>query len=298
MTPINPENRDTPQGLAFAVSAYFLWGFLPLYLKLLDHIPAVEIVAHRILWSVPVAGLVLIFLRRTKDLAVALRTPRMLGMACVTAALVSVNWGVYVWAINTGQALEAALGYFINPLFSVALGALLLRERLSRPQLAAIALATVAVVILTVEQGRLPLTALCMTLSWGFYAFFKKWLPIGPNQGFLLEVLILSPLAVGWLIWLAAQGSGSFAMSWGDTLLLMGSGVVTAVPLILYANGAKLVRLSTIAILQYIAPTMIFLNAVFVFGEPMDRARMIAFPLIWAALVIYSWTLVRQMRRA
>lgn len=297
MTPINPENRDTPQGLAFAVSAYFLWGFLPLYLKLLDHIPAVEIVAHRILWSVPVAGLVLIFLRRTKDLAVALRTPRMLGMACVTAALVSVNWGVYVWAINTGQALEAALGYFINPLFSVALGALLLRERLSRPQLAAIALATVAVVILTVEQGRLPLTALCMTLSWGFYAFFKKWLPIGPNQGFLLEVLILSPLAVGWLIWLAAQGSGSFAMSWGDTLLLMGSGVVTAVPLILYANGAKLVRLSTIAILQYIAPTMIFLNAVFVFGEPMDRARMIAFPLIWAALVIYSWTLLRGMRR-
>jgi len=298
MTAINPENRDTPQGLAFAVSAYFLWGFLPLYLKLLDHIPAVEIVAHRILWSVPVAGLVLIVLRRTKDLAVALRTPRMLGMACVTAALVSVNWGVYVWAINTGQALEAALGYFINPLFSVALGALLLRERLNRPQLAAIALATVAVVILTVEQGRLPVAALCMTLSWGFYAFFKKWLPIGPNQGFLLEVLILSPLAVGWLIWLAAQGSGSFAMSWGDTLLLMGSGVVTAVPLILYANGAKLVRLSTIAILQYIAPTMIFLNAVFVFGEPMDRARMIAFPLIWAALAIYSWTLIRQIRRA
>ncbi len=298
MTAINPENRDTPQGLAFAVSAYFLWGFLPLYLKLLDHIPAVEIVAHRILWSVPVAGLVLIVLRRTKDLMTALRTPRMLGMACVTAALVSVNWGVYVWAINTGQALEAALGYFINPLFSVALGALLLRERLNRPQLAAIALATVAVVILTVEQGRLPVAALCMTLSWGFYAFFKKWLAIGPNQGFLLEVLILSPLALGWLIWLAAQGSGSFAMSWGDTLLLMGSGVVTAVPLILYANGAKLVRLSTIAILQYIAPTMIFLNAVLVFGEPMDRARMIAFPLIWAALAIYSWTLIRQIRRA
>ena len=297
MTAINPENRDTPQGLAFAVSAYFLWGFLPLYLKLLDHIPPVEIVAHRILWSVPVAGLVLIVLRRTKDLMTALRTPRMLGMACVTAALVSVNWGVYVWAINTGQALEAALGYFINPLFSVALGALLLRERLNRPQLAAIALATVAVVILTVEQGRLPVAALCMTLSWGFYAFFKKWLPIGPNQGFLLEVLILSPLALGWLIWLASQGTGSFAMSWGDTLLLMGSGVVTAVPLILYANGAKLVRLSTIAILQYIAPTMIFLNAVFIFGEPMDRARMIAFPLIWAALAIYSWTLLRGMRR-
>ena len=285
-------------GFPAALACYLIWGSLPLYIRAMQHVGPFELLAHRILWSVPVAGLVLIFLRRTKDLAVALRTPRMLGMACVTAALVSVNWGVYVWAINTGQALEAALGYFINPLFSVALGALLLRERLSRPQLAAIALATVAVVILTVEQGRLPLTALCMTLSWGFYAFFKKWLPIGPNQGFLLEVLILSPLAVGWLIWLAAQGSGSFAMSWGDTLLLMGSGVVTAVPLILYANGAKLVRLSTIAILQYIAPTMIFLNAVFVFGEPMDRARMIAFPLIWAALVIYSWTLVRQMRRA
>lgn len=298
MSAPNPTNVDTPQGLAFAVSAYFLWGFLPLYLKLIDHIPAAEVVAHRIIWSVPVAGLVLIVLRRTSDLAAALRNPRMLGMACVTAALISVNWGIYVWAINSGQALEAALGYYINPLFSVALGAILLRERLNRPQLVAIALATLAVVILTVEQGRLPLAAICLTLSWGFYAFFKKSLPIGPNQGFLLEVLILTPFALALLVWLEAQGTGAFAMTTRDTLLLMGSGIVTAVPLILYANGAKLVRLSTIAVLQYIAPTMIFLNAVFIFGEPMDRARLIAFPLIWAALVIYSWTLVRQMRRA
>lgn len=297
MTTINPENRDTPQGLAFAVSAYFLWGFLPLYLKLIAHIPPTEVVAHRILWSVPVAGLVLIVLRRTSDLAAALRNPRMLAMACVTAALISVNWGIYVWAITSGQALEAALGYYINPLFSVALGAILLRERLNRPQLAAISLAAVAVVILTVEQGRLPLAAIGLTLTWGFYAFFKKWLPIGPNQGFLLEVLILSPFALALLVWLAAKGDGAFGATPADTLLLMGSGIVTAVPLILYANGAKLVRLSTIAVLQYIAPTMIFLNAVFIFGEPMDRARMIAFPLIWAALVIYSWTLLRDMRR-
>lgn len=298
MTKTADQNTDTPQGLAFAASAYVLWGFLPLYLKLLEHLPAVEVVAHRIIWSVPVAGILLIFLRRTADLKAALGNPRMLAMACVTAALITVNWSIYVWAVMTDQALEAALGYYINPLFSIFLGAVLLGERLTRAQLVAIGLAAMAVVILTVDAGRLPLAALGLTFSWGFYAYFKRSLPIGPNQGFLLEVLILSPFALGFLLWQAGTGAGGFGTSWRETWLLMGSGLVTAVPLILYANGAKLVRLSTIAILQYIAPTMIFLNAVFVFGEPFDRARMIAFPLIWAALIIYSVSLVRGMREA
>ena len=288
------DNKDTGAGLGFALGAYILWGFLPLYLKLLDHIPAVEVVAHRIIWSVPVAGLLLILLRRTADLREALRSPRMLAMGCVTAVLITLNWGIYVWSIAVGQTLEAALGYYMNPLFSVFLGAVLLGERLIWTQWVAIALAAAAVAVLTFEAGRLPWVAIGLMLSWGFYALAKKALPIGPNQGFLLEVLILLPFAAAYLLW---SGGGAFGTTARETWLLLGCGVVTAVPLILYANGAKGLRLSTIGILQYIAPTMIFMVAVFVFGEEFGTARMIAFPMIWAAVVVFTLPMLRAMWR-
>ena len=217
-------------------------------------------------------------------------------MGALTAALVSVNWSIYVWAIFNDRTLDAALGYYINPLFSVALGALLLREQLTRAQTMAVGLAALAVGVLIWQAGSVPWAALGMTVSWAFYAYFKKQLPIGPNQGFLLEVLILLPLALGYLLWLGAQNA--FGGSARDTWLLMGCGIVTAVPLILYANGAKGLRLSTIGILQYVAPTLIFLVAVFIFGEEFDTARKIAFPMIWAALVIYSGPMIRAMRVA
>ena len=290
-------NVDTPQGFAYAVSAYLMWGFLPLYMKALAHVPSVEVVAHRVLWSVPVAGAIILWLGRTADLRSALRNRAMLAMGAVTAALISVNWGIYVWAIQSGHALDAALGYYINPLFSVLLGSVLLKERLAPAQWAAIALAAAAVGVLTWEQGRLPVVALSLTLSWGFYAYFKKRLPIGPNQGFMLEVLILLPFAAGWVLWLTATGKGHFLADLPTMALLVGTGIVTAVPLMVYANGAKLLRLSTIGILQYIAPTMIFLTAVFLFGEPFGTARAVAFPMIWAALAIYSASLIRQAGR-
>ena len=288
------EDRDTPQGVAFALAAYLMWGGLPLYLKAVSHIPPTEVVAHRIMWSVPIAGLLLILLRRTRDLRAVLSSPRTLAMGCVTAALISVNWGIYVWSISVGKTVDAALGYYINPLFSIFLGAVLLGERMSRAQMVAVALAAFAVVVLTVESGSLPLASIGLVLSWGFYAFFKKSLPIGPNQGFMLEVLILLPFALGYVIWLGPQSH--FVPGTSDFWMLMAGGVVTAVPLICYANGAKLVRLSTIGIMQYIAPTLIFLVAVFVFGEEFDRARMIAFPIIWLALIVYTTSMVRQMR--
>ena len=291
-----PENRDTPQGLAFALTAYVLWGFLPLYMKLLSHIPPAEVVAHRVIWSLPIAATLLIILGRTGDIKTALTTPKMLAMGCVTAALISINWGFYVWAITSGHALDAALGYYINPLFSVFLGAVLLGERLNKLQLAALALAFTAVVILTLEAGKLPWVAIALFVTWGFYALAKKSLPIGPNQGFLLEVMILTPPAIAYIIWLGP--TGNFLGSAYDTWLLLGCGVVTAVPLLIYANGAKLLRLSTIAILQYIAPTMIFLIGVFVFKEPFGSARMVSFPMIWMALVLYSIAILRNMRAA
>jgi len=218
-------------------------------------------------------------------------------MAAVTATVVSVNWGIYVWAIGAGHTLDAALGYYINPLFSIFLGAVLLGERLDRLQQLAIALAALAVVALTVESGRLPMTSLALTVTWGIYAYLKKSLPIGPNQGFTLEVLLLLPFALGYVLWMGAQGNGHFLTgSAADTALLIGCGLVTAGPLMIYANGAKLLRLSTIGIMQYIAPTMIFLTAVFVFDEPFGRARMIAFPMIWAALALYAFALIRKSR--
>jgi len=293
------ENRDSPAGLAFAVSAYLMWGGLPLYMKLLDHVPAAEVVAHRVVWSVPIAMLVLVALGRTSDLLTALASPRTLAMGVLTAALISLNWGIYVWAIGSGHALDAALGYYINPLFSMALGIVFLGERPSRSQIVAIVLAIGAVVIITLAAGTIPWVAIGLFVSWGFYALCKKQLPVGPNQGFLLEVLILLLPALAYIAWLSLQQRGHFlTLSWYDSMLLLGCGAVTAIPLMLYANGAKRLRLTTIAVLQYIAPTMIFLCAVLVFDEPLGQARMIAFPMIWAALVIYSITLIRQMLAA
>ena len=291
-----PANGDTLRGFGFAVTAYVLWGFLPLYLKLMDHISAPEVVAHRILWSIPVAGLVLIILRRTGDISRALRDPRSLAMGCVTAAFISVNWGVYVWSIAVERALDAALGYYINPLFSVFLGYALLGEKLSRLQWAAVALAACGVGVLTWFNGSLPWPAIALTVSWGFYAYFKRALPIGPNQGFLLEVLILSPFAFAYLGWIWFTGDSHFVLLTTDMWLLMVCGLVTAVPLLMYANGAKGLRLTTIGIMQYIAPTMIMLVAILVFDEPFGQARAISFPLIWSALLLYSYSSFRDRR--
>lgn len=293
-SPSAPDSRDSMRGFLFALTAYFLWGFLPFYMKAVAHIAPSEVIAHRILWSIPVAGGVLLILRRTEDLKRAVRNPKMIGMAAITACLISINWGIYVWAIGAGHALDTALGYFINPLFSILLGALLLKEKLQRSQMAALALVAAAVVILTVENGRLPIIALSLTLSWGLYALFRKTLPIGPNQGFLLEVLLLSPFALAYLVYLIVTGQSHFGGNATDTILLASSGLVTATPLILYANGAKLLRLSTIGIMQYIAPSMIFIIAVFAFNEPVGTAKAIAFPLIWTALVIYTLPMIRR----
>ena len=291
-----PQHTDTAAGLVYALMAYGLWGFLPLYMKLLSHISPAEIVAHRVIWSIPIAAVVLMVTRRTRDLATALRSPRTLALAGLTAGLVAVNWSVYVWAITSGRALDASLGYYINPIFSVLLGAVILREKLDGLQKLSVAIAAVAVAILTFASGTVPIAALALTVSWGFYALLKRSLAIGPNQGFMLEVLILSPLALGYVVWLGVQGTGQFVGNVSDTFLLLGCGAVTAVPLIFYANGAKGLRLTTIAMLQYIAPTMIFLIAVFVFGEPFGTARMIAFPLIWLSLAVFSFSLLKSRR--
>ena len=287
--------QDSWRGFGFALTAYLLWGVLPIYMKQLARISPIEVIAHRVIWSVPIALAVLALTGQLAGFWPLLRQPRVLVMGAVTAALISVNWGLYIWAIGSGHALQAALGYYINPLFSILLGSALLGERLSRVQQFAIALVAVAVAVLTWQTGAVPWLALGLTVSWGFYAYFKRALPIGANQGFLLEVLILLVPSVAYLAWLGPAGHFLTGVP-RDTWLLLSAGLVTAGPLMIYANGAKLLRLSTIGIMQYIAPTMIFLTATLVFGEPLGLPQIVAFALIWVALILYSTAIFRAVR--
>lgn len=296
---IEPEKTAGPisdgasrRGFLFALAAYLMWGMLPFYMKAVDHIPALEVVAHRALWSVPIAGIVLLILRRTDDVRIALRTPRTLLMAATTAAIISANWLIYVWAIAAERTVESAFGYYINPLVTVAAGALLLGERLSRVQLVAVALAVAAVLLLTVEAGGVPWVSLALAFTFAIYGFLRKTLPIGPSQGFFLEVVILCGPSLAYIAWLEATGQGHFlAGDAGDVILLLAAGPFTAAPLLLYAFGAKLLRISTIGIMQYMTPTMAALIAVFAFGEPFGTGRMIAFCLIWVGLALYTWSM-------
>lgn len=281
--------------MAVALGAFLLWGGLPFYMKAVDHMSAIEVVAHRVLWSIPVAGLIILWLGRTADLKAAFKSPRTLLMACVTAALISVNWGVYVWAIAAERTLETALGYYINPLLNVVMGAFLLGERLNRLQMAAVACATIAVVILTLGAGGLPWVSLALAGTFACYGFLRKTLPIGPSQGLLLEVLILAIPAFAVAAWITANGNGHFGPTgWQDMGLLMLAGPVTTIPLVLYAIGAKQIRYATIGILQYSVPTILFFLAVFVFDEPFSPVRLIAFVFIWIGLALYTWSLFRR----
>ncbi|TPL49564.1 EamA family transporter RarD [Mesorhizobium sp. B2-4-6] len=288
------QDAKARRGFLLALGAYFLWGLLPFYMKAVAHLPLAEVIANRVVWSVPIAAAVLIWAGRTADFKAAIRSPKSLAMAALTAVLISINWGIYVWAIAVDRTVETALGYYINPLVVVVVGAVLLGERLDRLQIAAVALAAVAVMVLTIEAGKLPWVSLALAFSFAAYGFFRKTLPIGPSQGFLLEVLLLSVPALCYIVYLIATGQDHLISGTGaDTALLIGCGPVTAVPLLLFAFGARLLRLSTIGIMQYIAPTMVFLIAVLVFDEPFGGTQAVAFALIWAALAMYSWSMFR-----
>jgi chloramphenicol-sensitive protein RarD len=273
----NPEAR----GFIYAGTAYLIWGGLfPLLMKLVAHIPSAEVIAYRVIWSVPIAAAVVIWLGRTADIRAALRSPRTLLMATVTAAAVTINWGVYVWAIAVNRTVEAALGYYINPLVTVA-----------------IALAAVGVALVAIDTGGVPWISLVLAFSFAIYGFLRKTLPIGPSQGFFLETMILLIPALPYVIWLAATGQGHFIAGDGsDTFWLLVCGPATAVPLLLYGFGAKLLRITTIGIMQYIVPTGLFLLAVFVFGEPFGLHRAVAFAFIWVALIIYTASLLMRRR--
>lgn len=285
-------------GAFAAASAFTIWGLSPLYFKAVGALPAIEIVAHRVIWSVLLLALLLAAGRRFGALATTLRErPQVLRALAVTALLTSSNWVAFVWAINAGRTLEASLGYFINPLVSVLLGAVFLGERLRPAQRVAVAIAAAGVAVRIWQVGSLPWIALFLALTFGFYGLLRKRTPIDPVGGLFVETLLALPPTLAYFGWLAATGTMRWDLVRDLAWLLPLAGVITAVPLMLFAHGARLLPLATVGFIQYLAPTLNFLVAVLVFREPLDAGRLGAFSLIWVALGLYSADLLRQGRR-
>jgi chloramphenicol-sensitive protein RarD len=287
---LSQDGDKSLSGLAYVLSACLLWGILPLFMKAVAHINSVEVIAHRAIWSVPVALLVLFFTGRTSDMVEVFKSRRKLATISLSALVISINWGTYVWAIAVGRVIEAALGLYISPLLSVALGVVVLGENMNRLQMFAIALATVAVVILTYSTGEIPWVGLTLACSFAIYGAIRKTVDIGPTQGFTIEVMIVSVVAIPYVIYLAYSGSTPMGQSTKDTLLLLACGPVTAIPLILFAYGTKRLRLSSVGVILYITPTLIFLIGLFVFHEPFSQWHLFSFILIWIAVALYSWS--------
>ena len=277
------------RGTLLAGGAYVIWGVLPIYWKAMASVSPQEILVHRILWSLVVCLILLAALKNWQWLRDGLRHPAVFRVSMVTAVLLAVNWLTYIWATNNDHIVEASLGYFITPLVNVLLGIVILHERLRVGQLAAILVATLGVIYLIVNAGGLLWISFALALSFGIYGLLRKTSKLGSLEGLSIEMMILTLPAALFLLMLAGRGESAFAtQSWVVTLLLASTGIVTAGPLLLFASGARLVPLTTLGVLQYLAPTLQFLIGVLIYGEPFTHTRLIGFGIIWAALAIYT----------
>jgi chloramphenicol-sensitive protein RarD len=288
------------RGVWYAVAAYTLWGVFPIYIKWLQAVPALEILAHRVVWSLVFVTALLTLQRHWKWVREVIARPAMLGRFVATATVVSMNWGIYIWAINSNRVVDASLGYFINPLVNVLLGALVLHERLRPGQWASVAIAASGVAWLTVQGGTLPWIGLTLAVSFGLYGLLRKTAALGALEGLTLETTLLFPIAFGYLVWLALNSQNTFvdatpAMRW----MLVAAGPVTAVPLLLFAAGARRIPFTLLGLLQYIGPSIQLLLGVWLYHEPFAPAKAAGYALIWAALALYTAeTLWQNWRRA
>ena len=281
-----PESR---RGLVLGALAYTLWGAFPLYWTLLEPGGAVEILAHRIVWSSITMLVILVLWRRTPQLRALLRDRHKLLLICGAAVVISFNWGGYIWGVNNGRVVETSLGYFINPLVTVLMGVLILGERLRRLQWVAMAIALVAVVVLAVDYGRPPWIALLLAFSFGTYGLLKKQAGVGAVESITVETLVLTPVALSYVLWLVATGQSNFAShGFGHAALYTTTGLITAVPLMLFGAAAIRVSMVSLGLLQYLAPTIQFALGLLVFDEEMPASRWIGFGLVWLALVIFT----------
>lgn len=294
-------DQDTRRGLAAGLGAYVLWGLLPLYFTLLAPAGPAEVIAHRALWSLAFCAAVLQVTRTWRELGTVLRSPRTLGLLALAAVLLATNWLVFVLGVQTDRVVDASLGYFVNPLVTVALAVTVLHERLRRPQVVALGFGAAAVVVLTLGYGQVPWIALVLAVSFGLYGLIKNRVGRGvaAAPGFAAETLLLAPFALAYLLVLHAQGRGTFVgEGWGHAALLALSGVVTSVPLLLFNSAARTLPLSVVGMLQYVAPVMHFVIGVAVLGERMPPARWAGFALVWVALAILTVDGLRAGRAA
>lgn len=291
------DGTDGKGGIALGLGAYVIWGFMPLYFKLLASVQPTEIVAHRIIWSLLLLGLLALFLRRWGAIRAALGTGKVLVTLIVTACLIAVNWLVYIYAIVSGHILEGSLGYYLNPLVNVLFGVILLKERLTRPQVFACLLAASGVAVMAAGAGSGLWISITLALSFASYGFLRKVAPVDSLEGLWIETLILAPVSVAWVLVMMAQGTAAFGhQGLSIDLLLILGGAVTALPLLLFTAAAKRLPYSTLGFLQYIAPSLQFLLAVLVYHEPFGPVQALCFAAIWTALAIFSVEAIRGAR--
>lgn len=290
---------DQAAGVWYAIGAYLCWGLFPLYWKPLESVPPLQILCHRIVWSAVFVLVLLVAKRHWAWLGPLLRQPRKLGLFAVSSTLLSLNWLLYIWAVNSGHIVESSLGYFINPLVNVLLGRLVLGERLTGLQTVAVGLAAFGVGWMTLQLGVFPWVALGLAVSFGLYGLMRKQAPLPSLEGLALETFLLAPFALALLLGFQFVGSGRFGhLGATPDAMLVGAGVVTALPLLLFANGARRLKLATLGLIQYLSPTLQLLLGVALYREPFDGAHAIGFGFIWAGLAIYTWSSVRGLLRA
>jgi chloramphenicol-sensitive protein RarD len=283
-------------GLLFGISAYSLWGAFPLYWPLLEPANPLEIVSHRAVWTLVFCFFVLAATKALKSTLTTLKRPKVAAKLFATSVLISINWLVYIWATNNGHVVEASLGYYINPLIIIGFGVLLLKEKMRPLQWVAVSIASIGVLVLTIDYGRLPWIALTLAVSWGSYGLIKKQLGLGALEGLAIETFISAFFYLGYLIYIGNQGTGQFGNSWGLTILLMSAGAVTAIPLLLFNGSTNRLPFTTIGLLQYITPTLQFSVGVWVRHEDMPTARWAGFLIIWIALTTLALDLVKSSR--
>jgi len=292
------DGREDPRGLALGAAAFGLWGLFPLYWPLLEPAEATEILAHRVLWSLIVTAVMLLVTRRTRALRAIWHDRRVRIALTAAGVTIGFNWFTYIWGVNNGHVVETSLGYYINPLVTVMMGMVFLGERLRRWQWVALSIAFVAVLVLTYDLGRPPWISLVLAFSFGTYGLLKKKAHVGPIEGLTYEGLVLGPVALVYLVWLTVMGQASTWSHGADHVALLATtGLVTAVPLLCFAGAANRISLTSLGLLQYIAPTLQFLLGVVVFDEPMPPLRWVGFALVWCALSIFTVESVITSRR-
>ncbi len=287
MTATTPE---ATKGVLYGVGAYTVWGCFPLFFALFEGVPAFEILTHRIIWSSVFLAIVISILRRWAPVKTALAHPRKLWRVLGCAVLIATNWGIYIYAVETHHVLQASLGYFLTPLVNVALGMLVLREKMARLQSVAVVIAGAGILLQLVLLGTVPWISLVLAVSFGTYGLLRKQVMLDGLSGLFVETLLLLPLALLALGWISSTGGSHFVIDTKASLLLVASGVITALPLLAFAGAARRLRLATVGFLMYINPTLQFLIALFVFNEPISQVQLLSFVMIWTALALYSWS--------